>query len=74
MQRHMAVIIHMGDPKESESKIDSSFETNIIENFYYGNNYTQGDDEYTDFEPYVLLLFIGQAAGGISGYYKNTKI
>ena len=25
----------MGDPKESESKIDSSFETNIIENFYY---------------------------------------
>lgn len=30
----------MGDPKESESKIDSSFETNIIENFYYGNNYT----------------------------------
>lgn len=43
----------MGDPKESESKIDSSFETNIIENFYYGNNYTQGDDEYTGFEPYV---------------------
>ena len=28
----------MGDPKESESKIDASFETNIIENFYYGNN------------------------------------
>ena len=23
----------MGDPKESESKIDASFETNIIENF-----------------------------------------
>lgn len=43
----------MGDPKESESKIDSFFETNIIENFYYGNNYTQGDDEYTGFEPYV---------------------
>lgn len=43
----------MGDPKESESKIDPSFETNIIENFYYGNNYTQGDDEYTGFEPYV---------------------
>ena len=43
----------MGDPKESESKIDSSFETNIIENFYYGNNYTQGDDEYTGLEPYV---------------------
>ena len=43
----------MGDPKESESKIDSSFETNIIENFYYGYNYTQGDDEYTGFEPYV---------------------
>lgn len=43
----------MGDPKESESKIDSSFETNIIENFYYGNNYTQGDDEYTGFEPCV---------------------
>ena len=43
----------MGDPKESESKIDSSFETNIIENFYYGNNYTQGDDEYTGFERYV---------------------
>ena len=43
----------MGDPKKSESKIDSSFETNIIENFYYGNNYTQGDDEYTGFEPYV---------------------
>ena len=43
----------MGDPKESESKIDSSFETNIIENFYYGNDYTQGDDEYTGFEPYV---------------------
>ena len=43
----------MGDPKESESKIDSSFETNIIENFYYGNNYAQGDDEYTGFEPYV---------------------
>ena len=39
----------MGDPKESESKIDSSFETNIIENFYYGNNYTQGDDEYTGY-------------------------
>ena len=30
-----------------------SFETNIIENFYYGNNYTQGDDEYTGFEPCV---------------------
>ena len=43
----------MGDPKESESKIDSSFETNIIENFYYGNNYVEGDDEYTGFEPYV---------------------
>ena len=43
----------MGDPKESESKIDSFFETNIIENFYYGNNYTQGDDEYTGFEPCV---------------------
>lgn len=43
----------MGDPKEAESKIDSSFETNIIENFYYGNNYTQGDDEYTGFEPCV---------------------
>ncbi len=43
----------MGDPKESESKIDSSFETNIIENFYYGNNYVEEDDEYTGFEPYV---------------------
>ena len=43
----------MGDPKESESKIDPSFETNIIENFYYGNNYVEGDDEYTGFEPYV---------------------
>lgn len=43
----------MGDPKESESKIDPSFETNIIENFYYGNNYTQGDDEYTGFDSYV---------------------
>ena len=43
----------MGDPKESESKIDSSFETNIIENFYYGNNYVEGDDDYTGFEPYV---------------------
>ena len=43
----------MGDPKESESKIDASFETNIIENFYYGNNYVEGDDEYTGFEPYV---------------------
>ena len=43
----------MGDPKESGSKIDSSFETNIIENFYYGNNYVEGDDEYTGFEPYV---------------------
>lgn len=43
----------MGDPKESESKIDSSFEANIIENFYYGNNYVEGDDEYTGFEPYV---------------------
>lgn len=45
----------MGDPKESESKIDSSFETNIIENFYYGNNYVEGDDEYTGFEPYVYF-------------------
>ena len=43
----------MGYPKESESKIDSSFDTNIIENFYYGNNYTQGDDEYTGFDSYV---------------------
>lgn len=43
----------MGDPKESESKIDSSFETNIIENFYYGNNYAEGDDEYTGFDSYV---------------------
>ena len=43
----------MGDPKESESKIDPSFETNIIENFYYGNNYVEEDDEYTGFEPYV---------------------
>ena len=43
----------MGDPKESESKIDSSFETNIIENFYYGNNYVEEDDEYTGFDPYV---------------------
>ncbi len=43
----------MGAPKESESKIDSSFETNIIENFYYGNNYVEEDDEYTGFEPYV---------------------
>lgn len=43
----------MGDPKESESKIDASFETNIIENFYYGNNYAEVDDEYTGFEPYV---------------------
>ena len=43
----------MGDPKESESKIDSSFETNIIENFYYGNNYVEGDDEYTGFDSYV---------------------
>lgn len=43
----------MGDPKESESKIDPSFETNIIENFYYGNNYAEEDDEYTGFEPYV---------------------
>ena len=43
----------MGNPKESESKIDSSFDTNIIENFYYGNNYTQGDDEYTGFDSYV---------------------
>lgn len=43
----------MGDPKESESKIDSSFETNIIENFYYGNNYAEEDDEYTGFESYV---------------------
>lgn len=43
----------MGDPKESESKIDPSFETNIIENFYYGNNYAEGDDEYTGFESYV---------------------
>lgn len=43
----------MGDPKESESKIDSSFETNIIENFYYENNYVEEDDEYTGFDPYV---------------------
>ena len=43
----------MGDPKESESKIDASFETNIIENFYYGNNYVEGDDEYTGFDSYV---------------------
>ena len=43
----------MGDPKESESKIDASFETNIIENFYYGNNYAEGDDEYTGFDSYV---------------------
>ena len=43
----------MGDPKESESKIDPSFETNIIENFYYGNNYVEGDDEYTGFDSYV---------------------
>ena len=43
----------MGDPKESESKIDPSFETNIIENFYYGNNYAEGDDEYTGFDSYV---------------------
>ena len=43
----------MGDPKESESKIDSSFETNIIENFYCGNNYVEGDDEYTGFDSYV---------------------
>lgn len=43
----------MGDPKESESKIDPSFETNIIENFYYGNNYVEEDDEYTGFESYV---------------------
>ena len=43
----------MGDPKESESKIDSSFETNIIENFYYGNNYAEVDDEYTSFDSYV---------------------
>ena len=43
----------MGEPKESESKIDSSFETNIIENFYYGNNYAEGDDEYTGFDSYV---------------------
>ena len=43
----------MGEPKESESKIDASFEANIIENFYYGNNYTQGDDEYTGFDSYV---------------------
>ena len=43
----------MGDPKESESKIDASFETNIIENFYYGNNYAEVDDEYTSFESYV---------------------
>lgn len=43
----------MGDPKESESKIDPSFETNIIENFYYGNNYAEEDDEYTGFESYV---------------------
>ena len=43
----------MGDPKESESKIDASFETNIIENFYYGNNYAEVDDEYTSFDSYV---------------------
>lgn len=43
----------MGEPKESESKIDSSFETNIIENFYYGNNYAEEDDEYTSFDSYV---------------------
>lgn len=43
----------MGDPKESESKIDPSFETNIIENFYYGNNYVKVDDEYTGFDSYV---------------------
>ena len=43
----------MGDPKESESKIDPSFETNIIENFYYGNNYAEVDDEYTGFDSYV---------------------
>lgn len=43
----------MGDPKESESKIDASFETNIIENFYYGNNYAEGNDEYTGFDSYV---------------------
>ena len=43
----------MGDPKESESKIDPSFETNIIENFYYGNNYAEVDDEYTSFDSYV---------------------
>ena len=43
----------MGAPKESESKIDSSFETNIIENFYYGNNYAEVDDEYTSFDSYV---------------------
>lgn len=43
----------MGDPKESESKIAPSFETNIIENFYYGNNYAEVDDEYTGFDSYV---------------------
>ena len=43
----------MGDPKESESKIDPSFETNIIENFYYGNNYVKVDDEYTGYDSYV---------------------
>ena len=43
----------MGDPKGAESKIDPSFETNIIENFYYGNNYVEVDDEYTDFDSYV---------------------
>ena len=47
----------MGDPKESESKIDPSFETNIIENFYYGNNYVKVDDEYTGYDSYVCLLY-----------------
>lgn len=52
MQRHMAVII-LWVIQKSLNQNRFFLETNIIENFYYGNNYTQGDDEYTGFEPCV---------------------
>ena len=74
MQRHMAVIYSMGDPKESESKIDSSFETNIIENFYYGNNYNARGWWIYRFWTLCILCSSDKLQMEYSGYYKNPKI